>query len=946
MKSKGKKRQDDFQKVKLKVGKKKPKADNATNTNFRSKGIHLSEQLKRDSGPTTHRQLGINDLLSQLHHYSGNVKLSSLTGLRELLMKNPSLLEQHLSRLLSEVAAVFTDKDANVRIAATKLLRFLAQCVSAERAAPFFPLLSAHLSCAMTHIEGGIQEDALKVLDVLLEHYPALLASRPSVLLTNFLELISHRRSGGSSSGGSKKPQDTMGSRWALTVNPSKAMTGQQWRLTVLLRLGLFIQAVVDESPTEEGDMCSPSEGVFGSNEEGGLIPLDLNWEELTYSRTEVKVYEHSGAIPTPHSTFRLRPEVELGAGVGEGLGSAEAVQNFAATLVPLLLEVWVEATATDSTWNSSDGAQLLTPDAMSIMFQVLSILQLLRKLAPQKEHQDILDTWFRSEYLENFKQHFMKNFPYGVLDAPKPRRKPDLKRMKQMPALPAPTVEPLGLNITLCQVMVALSQRQDAGKDKDADWLLPLRTFVRDTLANGVKLSYKQLHMLLEAVWKMLLKESSRALTEDLLAAVYIHYQQRKLTLPTRSLLLSFFSKLYLQEQGHAHIARSRVLGRWLAALPIQLCQLGHRNPALSARLILSIQAAASRGNKELLSSLQSNACKIYDPQEGVAVLLPAKSQQRLVQLLYFLPKMPQPLLANLSRCCTAGRISAGLAASLIRIIHLRSSLSGWSIASQDTALQDVDYISFLFSTLTGFSSEDLASLQDAPDDGTIPPSPLSPLSLYPTLLEQFTHHWDVVEEVCHCLETLGSQSQCFDILQNAICKYLGKLGVVPDSLAAGLLRAVSRLLELSVLPSEPMLHFLAQCCLSLLALLVTLQQEAPSQTTHKREAIWSACVSALANVPRLLRAILQALRVGDLCEEELPQLGQILSMMLQHAPLRSHLLANTALLQHIIQELTRYSHGETREQWLTDLLYCYSVTMAHASTAHRGSLGLRDMY
>ena len=63
---------------------------------------------------------------------------------------------------------------------------------------------------------------------------------------------------------------------------------------------------------------------------------------------------------------------------------------------------------------------------------------------------------------------------------------------------------------------------------------------------------------------------------------------------------------------------------------------------------------------------------------------------------------------------------------------------------------------------------------------------------------------------------------------------------------------------------------------------------------------------MSALANVPRLLRAVLQALRVGDLCEEELPQLGQILSMMLQHAPLRSHLLANTALLQLIIQELT----------------------------------------
>lgn len=46
--------------------------------------------------------------------------------------------------------------------------------------------------------------------------------------------------------------------------------------------------------------------------------------------------------------------------------------------------------------------------------------------------------------------------------------------------------------------------------------------------------------------------------------------------------------------------------------------------------------------------------------------------------------------------------------------------------------------------------------------------------------------------------------------------------------------------------------------------------------------------------------------MRVGDLSEEELPQLGQILSMLLQHTPLHSQLLANTALLQEIIQNLT----------------------------------------
>lgn len=85
------------------------------------------------------------------------------------------------------------------------------------------------------------------------------------------------------------------------------------------------------------------------------------------------------------------RPEQDPGATVSEGLDSAETVQKFAATLVPLLLEVWVEASTNDSPWNNTEGAHLLTPDAMSVMFQVLSILQLLRKLAPQRENQDAL---------------------------------------------------------------------------------------------------------------------------------------------------------------------------------------------------------------------------------------------------------------------------------------------------------------------------------------------------------------------------------------------------------------------------------------------------------------------------------------------------------------------------------------------------------------------------
>ncbi|XP_037130124.1 testis-expressed protein 10 homolog [Syngnathus acus] len=940
IKSKTKKRQDDFHKVKLKVGKKKPKADNATNTNFRTKGIYLPEQLKTDtSGPTTNRQLGINDLLSQLHHYNANVKHSALLGLRELLSTNPSLLEQHMSRLLSEVAAVFTDKDANVRMAATRVLRYIAQSVPAERVAPFFPLLSAHLCCAMTHIELSIQEDAMKVLDVLLEHYPALLAERPAVLITNFLELISHRQS----HGGAKKEKEAKGCTWALSVNPNRTVTSQQWRLSVLLRLGRFLQAVVEERPVEEGDMSAPSEGAFSSCSGSRITPLNVTWEELINSKIGVKVYEHSGSQPSPHSRFKLGPDTAHPGEARKGLDSVDAVQVFAATLVPLLLEVWVEANTGDSPWNHSDSSHLLSPDAMSTMFQVLFILQLLRKLAPRQEHQDTLDSWFRKEYLGEFKQHFLKNFPYGLHDTPKQRKKVNNKRVKQTPSTPDVSVDPLALNITLCQVMVSLSQRQEVGREADGDWLTPLRTFVRDTLGGEVKLSYRQLHMLLGTVWKMVLTQKSKTVTEDLLAAVYSYYQQRHLTLQTRSLLLSFYSKIYLQEQEQSHLTRSKVLSRWLAYLPVQLSQLGYRNPALSALLIQSIQAAASRGNKDLLSSLQTHACKLYDPQEGAVVLLPSECQQQMVQLLYFLPNMSRALLANLSFCCSTGRISASLAASLIRIIHMRSSLSGWSVGSQDAAVQDVDYISFLFSTLTGFSCEQLASLQEAGDTRAPPPSPLSPLKLHRTPLDHFTHHWDVAEEVCQRLETLGSNAQCFEILQNGIFEYMTKLRVVPDSMAAGLLQAVSRLMDLSLLPIEPVLRLLSRCCLSLLTLLVTQPQQEAERDQHKREAIWGVCAVSLSTVPRLLRMVLQ-LRVADLSQEELPQLGQILSMLMQHTPLQNQLMANTSLLQEIIQQLTRYSRGATREQWLSDLLYCYSVTVAHGSSAQRGNL--RNVY
>lgn len=83
------------------------------------------------------------------------------------------------------------------------------------------------------------------------------------------------------------------------------------------------------------------------------------------------------------------RPDSKPGAGMNKELCSAETVQGFAGTLVPLLLEIWVEAAGGERV--QMDSGHLLSAESMALMFQILTILQLLRRLTPQRDQQDIL---------------------------------------------------------------------------------------------------------------------------------------------------------------------------------------------------------------------------------------------------------------------------------------------------------------------------------------------------------------------------------------------------------------------------------------------------------------------------------------------------------------------------------------------------------------------------
>lgn len=234
-----------------------------------------------------------------MNHYSAGVKQSALLGLKDLLSQYPFVIDAYLSSILSELAAVFTDKDSTVRAAAIRLLQFLAPKIRAEHISPFFPLMSAHLSSAMTHINEGIQEDSLKVLDILVEEYPTLLMDRSSMLLNNFVELISHQQL-------SKQLKSREKLSWMLSVNPNRRVTSQQWRLNVLVRLRRFLQVLVDGSSelgTEEEGLPEHS----ASTSEPPRTSLQVNWQEHARGQQPIQLYENGGSHPRLTSSFRLR---------------------------------------------------------------------------------------------------------------------------------------------------------------------------------------------------------------------------------------------------------------------------------------------------------------------------------------------------------------------------------------------------------------------------------------------------------------------------------------------------------------------------------------------------------------------------------------------------------------------------------------------------------------
>jgi len=172
----------DFSRVKRKVGRTLAPAANATDTTVTAKSITLPSQSvaenRKGMATTGDRDLSLQELLSQLSHYSARVRRDALSGIAELARGAPTEVRRHgsggsnggvsssssnssFSSPLEALAERAADPDPEVRAALRGALAAVAAAVGPPGVAPFLPLLMAHCRRAMGSPDPRTRADAL-----------------------------------------------------------------------------------------------------------------------------------------------------------------------------------------------------------------------------------------------------------------------------------------------------------------------------------------------------------------------------------------------------------------------------------------------------------------------------------------------------------------------------------------------------------------------------------------------------------------------------------------------------------------------------------------------------------------------------------------------------------------------------------------------------------------
>ena len=365
-----------LKKPKTAPGKFLPKGTNETKTEFKVTKIVIPGQninggASSSDGPTTSKNIGIKDVLHKLTHFSQAVRTDGLDGLKELLSSAaaPGLVQTNLSKIVTTLVTLVQDREKKIRKQTVSLLGMSLGHVTSSLVTPLYPLMSAHVSCCLTNIDPRIQQDGLTLLDTLIDKAPEFVEQHHSSLIPNCLDQISNKKASGS-----KGPN--------VAANVSESLTALQWRLAVMTRVNRILDLAIEGRKTErQTDVDVAKEQIFKPN---NFYPL-VGKGSLQH-------------FPLSNLT--------------EGQSNTSIADNIH-LLMPLLIETWVEARASDSKSTKSSN---LSSDSCDLLLNIAGIMDKLLVIASETfdvtEGAKVLSE-VKSKFWNDIRQHFISYLPY-----------------------------------------------------------------------------------------------------------------------------------------------------------------------------------------------------------------------------------------------------------------------------------------------------------------------------------------------------------------------------------------------------------------------------------------------------------------------------------------------------------------------------------------------------
>lgn len=444
--------------------------------------------------------------MSHLSHYSASVRYDALTGLRELFRLHPTEIAKRVASLLERMCAIICDSDVAVRHALIGVFRDIFLHISSTRMTPFFAVIVAHVTGGLSHIHSDVRVDALQILDSLRENYPSLIVpSLPKIVphLVGFLR------------------QNASGVEKRIRHGSAKGIASD--RLQLLSRLQAFLHLSLT------GDQPDPSHRS--------------KWAEVSLTTpTHVGLYKFGLPGQNVQMSTSTTPCTDV-----KGL-DAGAVRHIVTSVVPVLLEWWVECEP--SRLSSESPVQ---PQALMTMSLVLDLIQTLWKHAAQADQRsDVseLGTFLSSRYEKEFVKHFLTYFPFTATKQTSGYK----KAMEKLGIRGARIASVVDMNATLCSVMATV-------KCNDSVWVGQITDYLVDLIS-----SESQIHQLSPSAFKTLLATIRQLLEDDMYKSDSV--AEDRLTDTVSQLLYGLVS---LFKSSHALTSKKECLLGFLVSVFLQ---------------------------------------------------------------------------------------------------------------------------------------------------------------------------------------------------------------------------------------------------------------------------------------------------------------------------------------------------------------------------------------